>query len=300
MTTASSELSTQEVGQENQWTETTIVKHYLDHNLPQQISSVIESVLDFGNEPELRNELARLVVQETRKYITDTKLSEEVKHIAHEFLDYGIETSPEILLHCLSVAFTARDFCMQVSQGLDFSPNQAFFACLVHDYGRFEKKVIELTTEGNSIWNGTLKKPRLKLSDPEWAMVTTHPQRGYEIIKTKAQQLGIEDDPTIQLALHSTLLHQRWFNPPEEIVEKNRSYPNNEILADLGFNPKEIPPIVLLSTLADVYCARLDPFRHFYQKPQSPEEAIAAMTDDLGTHFDPELGKAFLDWRSSF
>ncbi|NCC80308.1 MAG: HD domain-containing protein, partial [Clostridia bacterium] len=76
--------------------------------------------------------------------------------------------------------------------------------------------------------------------------------------------------------------HERW---------DGRGYPE-------GLKGKDIPLSARIMAIADVYDAlRSD---RPYKKAMSHEEVVEIMERDIGSHFDPEIGKIFLESQNEF
>ncbi|MCE5220312.1 MAG: diguanylate cyclase [Clostridium sp.] len=110
---------------------------------------------------------------------------------------------------------------------------------------------------------------KMKLSDQEWEELKQHPVNGVEIIKSvKSLQ---EIIPLI--ASH----HERY---------DGKGYPNN-------LKGKEIPYLARILTVADSFDAMTS--NRPYNTRKTYEEGIDEIERCIGTQFDPEISKAFIE-----
>lgn len=128
--------------------------------------------------------------------------------------------------------------------------------CLLHDIGK-----ITIPLE-------ILNKPG-KLTDDEWAMLRTHPYKGYQIAKTLD-----EVKPLADMILHH---HERW---------DGRGYP-------AGLSGEDIPLLSRIISIVDTYDAMVND--RSYRKALSPEYAKQEIFANAGTQFDPILAQEFLE-----
>ncbi|MDA0803435.1 MAG: FHA domain-containing protein [Planctomycetota bacterium] len=107
-----------------------------------------------------------------------------------------------------------------------------------------------------------------KLTDEEFAQMKLHPTKGYDLM------LGVPQwEPMLPGILHH---HEKW---------NGRGYPK-------GLEGEGIPLIARVLCLADVFEALTSD--RSYRKALSIDTALEIIRNDLGTHFDPALGKVFL------
>ena len=109
-----------------------------------------------------------------------------------------------------------------------------------------------------------------KLNDEEWAIMRTHPQIGYDVMKDSQSRF-------IQMsAVISLRHHERW---------DGSGYPN-------GLVGEEIPLAARIVALADVFDALLS--ERSYKRAWTYEEAAVYVNENCGTLFDPVCVKAIL------
>lgn len=126
--------------------------------------------------------------------------------------------------------------------------------------------------------DSVLKKPG-KLTEDEFAQMQLHTIEGGRIIK---EVIGISDDNDfVRIASEiATSHHERW---------DGRGYPY-KLAGDA------IPLSARIMAIADVFDALVSP--RCYKDPIPQEKAFAIMEEETGTHFDPVLGKLFLEMKN--
>jgi len=125
-----------------------------------------------------------------------------------------------------------------------------------------------------SVPDSVLLKPG-RLTDSEFEEIKKHSEMGAEIIE-KAMR-GVEDDEYVDLAVSVALYHhERW---------DGTGYPK-------GLKGREIPIEARIMAVADCFDALVSD--RCYKKAYNPEQAIAILKEESGTHFDPEVVEAFL------
>jgi len=127
--------------------------------------------------------------------------------------------------------------------------------CLLHDIGKIAVPLEILNKPG-------------KLTDNEWAVLRTHPEKGYQIA-TATDELK----PLADMILYH---HERW---------DGKGYP-------AGLVGEEIPVLSRVISIVDAYDAMVND--RSYRKGMPPEEAKKEILDNAGTQFDPVLAKEFL------
>ena len=127
--------------------------------------------------------------------------------------------------------------------------------CLLHDIGK-----IGIPLE-------ILNKPG-KLTDQEWAVLQTHPEKGYHI--------AMSSDELKHIAPMILSHHERW---------DGKGYP--EKLAG-----QSIPILSRVISVVDSYDAMVN--NRSYRSGRSPEQAQAEIRRCAGSQFDPDLAREFL------
>ena len=127
--------------------------------------------------------------------------------------------------------------------------------CLLHDIGK-----IGIPLE-------ILNKPG-RLADQEWAVLRTHPEKGY--------QIALSSDELKPIAGMILCHHERW---------DGRGYPQQ-------LKGAAIPVLSRIIAVVDAYDAMVND--RAYRKAMKPEAAQAEIRRCAGTQFDPDLAAEFL------
>jgi CHASE2 domain-containing sensor protein len=132
------------------------------------------------------------------------------------------------------------------------------YASAMHDIGKI------------GIPDRVLLKPG-KLDAQEWEIVRAHPTRGGEILANSS-------NPLVQMAEEiARSHHERW---------DGSGYPD-------GLAGEQIPMAARICAVCDVYDALLS--RRSYKDSWSLQDALAEISRESGSHFDPRVVAAFLD-----
>lgn len=122
-----------------------------------------------------------------------------------------------------------------------------------------------------------LRKPG-KYTEEEYAQMKKHPVEGAKIVENILR--GVEDDDFLEIARNIALYHHEKWN--------GKGYPNR-------LSETQIPIEARIMALADVFDALVS--KRCYKEAFSYDKAFAIIEESLGEHFDPELGKVFLECR---
>ncbi|MGN0341930.1 MAG: HD-GYP domain-containing protein [Roseburia sp.] len=125
--------------------------------------------------------------------------------------------------------------------------------------------------------DAVLRKPG-KYTEEEYAEMKKHPVEGAKIVENILR--GVEDDDFVEIARNVALYHHEKWN--------GQGYPT-------GLSETEIPTEARIMALADVFDALVS--KRCYKEAFSYEQAFAIIEESLGQHFDPELGKIFMECR---
>ena len=128
-----------------------------------------------------------------------------------------------------------------------------------------------------AIDDAILRKPG-KFTDDQFAQMKRHTTEGERIVTSILK--GVEDDEFVEIARNVALYHHEKWN--------GKGYPT-------GTAGKEIPIEARIMALADVFDALVS--KRCYKDAFSYDKAFSIIEEDLGTHFDPELGRVFLECR---
>jgi len=161
--------------------------------------------------------------------------------------------------HSERVAFISRWIAEKlVDRGLLESSqiHRVYLAGLLHDIGKMGIHEAVLQKEG-------------KLTEKEFAVIKTHPSVGASILSEIKQMRDI---------VPGVLSHHERMD--------GRGYPN-------GLSVKQIPLTAKIIGLADSFDAMTS--RRTYREALTVEQALTEITDGLGTQFDEEVARVFLD-----
>lgn len=129
-----------------------------------------------------------------------------------------------------------------------------------------------------AIDDNILRKPG-KYTEEEYNEMKRHTTEGAEIVEGILR--GVEDDDFVEIARNVALYHHEKFN--------GKGYPTQKAGSD-------IPIEARIMALADVFDALVS--KRCYKEAYSYDKAFEIIENDLGEHFDPELGRIFIKCRS--
>ncbi len=161
--------------------------------------------------------------------------------------------------HCVNVCI----YALAIGRRLGFSKktlSELGITALLHDIGK------------SKIPREILNKPAA-LTDGEWAQMKKHPLAGVEIV-LNLKQLG-EINPRMVIGIFDHHLKCNLTGYPKL------------------FRKKEVGLFGKIIQIADVYDAMTTP-RIYRKEAYTPEQALAIMLKDRGSHFDPILLKIFI------
>ena len=122
-----------------------------------------------------------------------------------------------------------------------------------------------------------LRKPG-KYTPEEFAQMKKHAAEGARIVGNILQ--GVEDDGFVRIAKNvANYHHEKW---------NGQGYPE-------GLSGENIPIEARIMALADVFDALVS--KRCYKEAFSYEKAFRIIEESLGQHFDPDLGKIFIECR---
>ena len=122
-----------------------------------------------------------------------------------------------------------------------------------------------------------LKKPG-RFTDDEFQLMKVHAAVGAQIVEKALK--GIEDEAFLDVAKNMAHYHHEKWN--------GQGYPT-------GLSGADIPVEARIMALADVFDALVS--KRCYKEKYGYDEAFKIIEDSLGSHFDPELGRIFLQCR---
>ncbi|MBR5922955.1 MAG: HD domain-containing protein [Clostridia bacterium] len=133
----------------------------------------------------------------------------------------------------------------------------------LHDVGKIKVSDIILNKPG-------------RLTDEEFAVMKTHTTEGEAILK--GSMSFARNSEYLREAANMAAYHHEWWN--------GKGYP-------YGLSGEDIPLGARIMAVADVFDALVS--RRSYKEPFSFEKAVDIIKEESGTHFDPEVVKAFLN-----
>lgn len=123
-----------------------------------------------------------------------------------------------------------------------------------------------------------LRKPG-KYTEEEYAQMKKHAEEGARIVENILQ--GVEEYSFVEIAKNVAHYHHEKWN--------GKGYPE-------GLSGTDIPVEARIMALADVFDALVS--KRCYKEAFSYDKAFAIIKESMGEHFDPELGRIFLECRS--
>ena len=151
------------------------------------------------------------------------------------------------------------DNCHAIGQKLHLSSkemDELSLLAILHDIGKV------------GINPNILKKPG-SLTLVEWEEMKRHPEIGYRIVQATPELANVADF----ILSH----HERW---------DGKGYPR-------GLKGDEIPLVCRILAITDAFDAMTND--RVYRTAKSSEEAMAELTDNSGTQFDPEIVRLFVN-----
>lgn len=129
-----------------------------------------------------------------------------------------------------------------------------------------------------AIDDAVLRKPG-KYTEEEYAEMKKHADEGAKIVENILK--GVEDDSFVSIAKNVAHYHHEKWN--------GQGYPS-------GLSKTDIPVEARIMALADVFDALVS--KRCYKEAYSYDKAFSIIEESLGEHFDPNLGKIFLECRA--
>ncbi|MCR5823481.1 MAG: HD domain-containing protein [Lachnospiraceae bacterium] len=143
--------------------------------------------------------------------------------------------------------------------------HRVVIAAPMHDLGKI------------AVDDAVLRK-RGKYSPEEYEIMKTHAAKGAVIVRRVLS--GVDDEELVSIAANVAHYHHEKWN--------GQGYP-------AGLRGAEIPVEARIMAIADVFDALVS--KRYYKDAYSYDEAFKVIEESIGTHFDPELGKIFLETR---
>ena len=128
-----------------------------------------------------------------------------------------------------------------------------------------------------AIDDAVLRKPG-KYTEEEYAEMKRHAEEGAKIVENILR--GVEDDKFVEIAKNVAHYHHEKWN--------GKGYPS-------GLSGIDIPIEARIMALADVFDALVS--KRCYKEALPYDKVFPIIEESLGEHFDPELGKIFIECR---
>lgn len=154
------------------------------------------------------------------------------------------------------------------TNNLEFSPSfcaAVIKAAPMHDLGKIAVDDAVLRKEG-------------RFTDEEYTIMKKHAAAGAVIVEKVLSEVDDEEFKSIAINV-AHFHHEKW---------NGKGYPE-------GISGTDIPVEARIMALADVFDALVS--KRCYKDRMSYDKAFGIIEGDLGSHFDPELGKLFLECR---
>lgn len=251
-------------------------------NDPQTESRCLEKgAMDFISKPFVLNvmmsRISRLLELEALRKDLAGQLEERTRHIKHiqEMMILGMASMVESRDlstggHIKRTSMVVEIFAAKLSQD---NPNlsksfleKVIRAAPMHDLGKIAV-------------NDVILRKQEKFTPEEYTEMKKHSAEGARIVKQILE--GIEEEEFVRIATNvAHYHHEKW---------DGTGYPE-------GLSGEDIPLEARIMALADVFDALVS--RRCYKDAFPYNQAFEIIESSLGTHFDKQLGKTFLECRT--
>lgn len=240
-----------------------------------------EGAMDFITKPFVQNvmlsRISRALELEALRQDLEGQLEARTMHIKHiqEMMVIGMATMVESRDmstggHINRTSMVVRIFAEKLSKeqnGLTKSfLDMVIRAAPMHDLGKI------------SVDDRVLRKQG-RFEPEEYEEMKKHSAEGARIVKQILE--GVEEDDFVEIAANVAHYHHEKWN--------GTGYPD-------GLVGEEIPIEARIMALADVFDALVS--KRCYKEAYSYDKAFSIMEESVGTHFDPTLGRIFLNCRT--
>ncbi|MCF0224126.1 MAG: response regulator [Fibrobacter sp.] len=238
-----------------------------------------EGAMDFIAKPfvlnVMRSRISKtLELTALRKHL-ETELDERTKRIRHirDMMMIGVATMVESRDnstgdHIKRTSHVVKIFAKKLIENgysKDFL-DKVIRAAPMHDLGKI------------AVMDAILRKQD-KFTEEEFRMMKKHSAEGARIVKRVLE--GVEEESFVKVAENvAHYHHERW---------NGSGYPD-------GLVGENIPLESRIMALADVFDALVS--ERCYKQRYSYDRAFEIITEQIGSHFDPVLGKLFVECRS--
>lgn len=239
-----------------------------------------EGAMDFITKPFVQNvmlsRISHALELEALRQDLEGQLEARTLHIKHiqEMMVLGMATMVESRDmstggHINRTSMVVRIFAERLSKESD-SLSKDFLdmvirAAPMHDLGKIAVDDRVLRKQG-------------RFTPEEYEEMKKHSAEGSRIVKQILE--GVEEDDFVEIAANvAHYHHEKW---------DGSGYPD-------GLTGEEIPIEARIMALADVFDALVS--KRCYKEAYSYDKAFSIMEESVGTHFDPTLGRIFLNCR---
>lgn len=222
----------------------------------------------------MRTRIARVLELEDLRKDLEEKLEQRTQHVNHirDMMTLGMASMVESRDsstggHIKRTSEVVRIFAKKLVEN-GFSPEylgKVVRAAPMHDLGKIAVMDAVLCKQG-------------KFTDEEYALMKKHSAEGARIVKQILD--GIEEEGFVKIATNIAHFHHEKWN--------GKGYPD-------GIAGENIPVESRIMALADVFDALVS--KRCYKESFSFDKSFSIIENDLGSHFDPILGRIFIACR---
>lgn len=250
-------------------------------NDPQTESRCLEKgAMDFITKPFVLNvmlsRISKLLELEALRKDLSGQLEERTRHIKHiqEMMIMGIASMVE------SRDLSTGDHIKRTSMVVEI-----FAARLSYENMNLSKSFLEKVIRaapmhdlGKIAVNDVILRKQEKFTPEEYTEMKKHSAEGARIVRQILD--GIEEEEFVKIAVNvAHYHHEKW---------DGSGYPE-------GLSGEEIPLEARIMALADVFDALVS--KRCYKEAFTFNKAFEIIESSIGTHFDAQLGKIFIDCR---
>ncbi len=240
-----------------------------------------EGAVDFIAKPfvlnVMRSRISRILeLADLRKNLAE-KLEERTQHISHiqQMMVLGmaamvesrdLSTGGHIKRTSMVVEIFSKRLLKQNGRFTNDFLDKVIRAAPMHDLGKIAVDDRVLRKQG-------------KFTDEEYEEMKKHSAEGARIVRQILD--GVEENDFVEIAVNVAHYHHEKWN--------GSGYPENLVKTD-------IPIEARIMALADVFDALVS--KRCYKEAFAYDKAFRIIEESLGSHFDPELGKFFIECRN--
>jgi len=240
----------------------------------EKLEEIIEIIKNNSQRNSVENVSLSLAIGYAIKYEESRESLDEILKLAENHM-YRHKLAESISVRNRAIKAILKTLTNKYSEERIHSAKVSFLCKQMgEELGLKEEEIKELELAGMyhdigkiSIPDSILKKPQ-KLTKEEFAIIKTHPEISYQILKAA--------DEYSDLAVHALFHHERW---------DGKGYPT-------GKKGKDIPLFSRIICIVDAFEAMTA--ERVYKEKISEEEAIKEIIKCSGTQFDPELARVFV------